>query len=108
MGDDDDITLDTKGQYFAIEHTNVVVHKTEDKILGIAVLEEGEWILTVPVKPTKTMIAVAEEYNFELPPTKEDIEEVLELARGEINLVYRHMEELSSAYSRLEELSTKL
>jgi hypothetical protein len=107
MGDDD-ITLDPKGEYFAIEHTNVVVHKTEDKILGIAVLEEGEWILTVPVKPTKAMIEAAKEYDFELPPTKEDIKDVLELAREEINLVYRHMEELSNAYSRLEELSTKL
>jgi hypothetical protein len=105
---DDDITLDKKGEYFAIEHTNVVVHQTENKILGIAVLEEGEWILTIPVKPTKAMIAAAEEYDFDLPPTKEEIEEELELARGEINLVYRHMEELSSAYSRLEELSTKL
>ena len=104
----DDIPVVQKGNLCVIKDTNVVIHPTDGKVLGIAVFEDGEWILAVPAEPTQAMCDAAEEYNYDLPPTREEIEEELEKAKDEISAVYRKMEELMEIYQRLEKLQEKL
>ena len=99
-----DIEIEQKGNLQVIEGTNVVLHDTEARIVGIAVFLEDEWKLVVPAEPTQSMLDAAKESGYDLPVTADELAEELEKAQEEIGAVHRKIEALGEVYQRLERL----
>jgi hypothetical protein len=113
--EDDSVPLEKRGNYHVILGTNVAVHLTEDNILGIMIQEEGEWILVVPVEPTRAMRDASEQYYYDLPAIGEDwvkkktgLRHELESVKDDIETVYRRLEALMDICQHLEEIQENL
>ena len=106
MDDTDNVECVRKGKYLVIKDTNVVVHESEDRILGILVMVENEWMLVVPETPTKDMIYASDEYNYELPTlNKDEVTDELHSISDEISNIQSKLYDIKS---RLEALYKKL
>jgi hypothetical protein len=102
----DDIECVRRGNYLVIKGTNVAVHETEDKIIGIVVQVEEDWINIVPPKPTKQMIVASKEYCYELPIPfdKDKLLTDLQNMHDDISQVQRKLIELESVKKRIENI----
>lgn len=106
MDNVDDVECVRKGKYLVIKDTNVVVHETDDRILGILVMIDNEWMLVVPETPTKDMMYAYDEYNYELPTlNKDQVTDELHSISEEISSIQSKLYDINS---RLEALYKKL
>ena len=108
MSNEPDVECVRKGEYLVIHNSNVALHESEDRILGIVVQIQGEWVLVVPTTPTKDMLAAAKEYNYDLPfqlDTKQVASELQNL-HNEINNLQRKLSDLDHIKNRIEKLQS--
>jgi len=110
MDHTEDVECIRKGKYLVIKDTNVVVHETEDRILGILVMVENDWMLVVPETPTKDMMYANDAYNYELPTlvNKEELVTELQSISDEINCIQSKLHALEDLKTRLEVIQKKL
>ena len=109
MDHTEDVECVRKGKYLVIKDTNVVVHETEDRMLGILVMIENEWMLVVPETPTKDMMYAYDEYNYELPTVlnKEDLVSELQSISDEITSIQSKLHTLQDITTILVEAIQK-
>ena len=63
-----------KGDYLTIKDTDVVVHTTKPRILGMLNVVNDEYVLDVPSTPTEEMEKAAQESNYRLPHEESESE----------------------------------
>ena len=104
MDHTEDVECIRKGKYLVIKDTNVVVHETEDRILGILVMVENEWVSVVPETPTKDMMYANDAYNYELPTlvNKEELVTELNSISDEINCIQSNLYDLQAKFNMLQ------
>jgi hypothetical protein len=107
MDNTEDVECIRKGRYLVIKDTNVVVHDTEDRILGLLVTVEDELMVVVPEKPTHDMVHAYEAYHYELP-TLIDKDEIVSEIQAITDDVQRVVSELEGLKTRLAMLYKKL
>jgi hypothetical protein len=100
-----------KGAYLVVKDTIVAVHETENSILGVVVFIEDEWVLVVPPKPTRDMVRLSNEFEYDLPTTlppldtkkiASDLEWMHEQVQG-VQRKLMELEEIKSAIKKIQE-----
>jgi len=115
----DDIECVRRGQFLVIKNTNVAVHETEDKILGLIVQIKDEWLVVVPPIPTKEMVFASQQYCYDLPISYDDrekkLKEEIEKEKKDKQNVHAYLQEIHEEISviqcklyDLEELKSKI
>lgn len=106
-----------KGAYLVVKDTIVAVHETENSILGVVVLIEEEWVLVVPPKPTRDMVRLSNEFEYDLPvvqtplDTKKitsDLELMHEWMQQEVSGVQRKLMELEEIKSIIKKIQEQI
>ncbi len=111
MSDESDVECIRKGEYLVIKNTIVAIHESDPRILGIVVQIDGEWILTVPTKPTKDMLIAAKEYNYDLPIQVDTLVATVETVASvapELQSLHHEISTLQRSLSAMEDIKVRI